>query len=52
MHFKIACPASPAFSYSRSPVFMVPQVKIEMEPDLDLTDTEDYGRKVGGETTL
>lgn len=31
---------------------MVPQVKIEMEPDLDLTDTEDYGRKVGGETTL
>ncbi|KAK7803758.1 hypothetical protein U0070_003106 [Myodes glareolus] len=52
LHFKIACPASPAFSYSRSPVFMVPQVKIEMEPDLDLTDTEDYGRKVGGETTL
>lgn len=31
---------------------MVPQVKIEMEPDLDFPDNEDYGRKVGGETTL
>ncbi|MEJ1286571.1 hypothetical protein NN561_017579 [Cricetulus griseus] len=39
-------------SYSPSPVFMVPQVKIEMESDLDFTDNEDYGREVGGETTL
>uniref|UniRef100_D3YX36 Anion exchange protein n=1 Tax=Mus musculus TaxID=10090 RepID=D3YX36_MOUSE len=54
LHFKISCPASPAFSYSRSPVFMVPQVRIEMESELNLTDDdeEDYGREVGGETTL
>ncbi|GAB1290979.1 Anion exchange protein [Apodemus speciosus] len=52
LHFKISCPASPAFSYSRNPVFMVPQVRIEMESDLNLTDDEDYGREVGGETTL
>ncbi|KAL6030626.1 hypothetical protein STEG23_016680 [Scotinomys teguina] len=52
LHFKISCPASPAFSYSRSPVFTVPQVKIEVESDLDFTDNEDYGREVGGETTL
>lgn len=31
---------------------MVPQVRIEMESDLNLTDDEDYGREVGGETTL
>lgn len=31
---------------------MVPQVKIEMESDLDFTDDEGYGRGVGGETTL
>lgn len=31
---------------------MVPQVKIEMESDLDFTDNEDCGREVGGETTL
>jgi hypothetical protein len=33
---------------------MVPQVRIEMESELNLTDDdeEDYGREVGGETTL
>lgn len=31
---------------------MVPQVRIEMDSDLNLTDEEDYGREVGGETTL
>lgn len=30
---------------------MVPQVKIEMEPDLSFTD-EGYGREAGTETTL
>ncbi|XP_033256431.1 electrogenic sodium bicarbonate cotransporter 4 isoform X2 [Orcinus orca] len=52
LHFKISCPASPAFSYSQSPVFMVPQVKIEMEPDCDFTDMERYGREADSETTL
>ncbi|KAI4546871.1 hypothetical protein MG293_003426 [Ovis ammon polii] len=52
LHFKISCPASPAFSYSQSPVFMVPQVKIEMEPECDFTDMDRYGREADGETTL
>ncbi|KAB0389702.1 hypothetical protein E2I00_013419, partial [Balaenoptera physalus] len=52
LHFKISCPASPAFSYSQSPVFMVPQVKIEMEPDCDFTDMERYRREADSETTL
>ncbi|XP_073906127.1 electrogenic sodium bicarbonate cotransporter 4 isoform X2 [Castor canadensis] len=52
LHFKICCPASPAFNYSRSPVFMVPQVKIEMESDYDFTDMDNYGRETNGETTL
>ncbi|XP_025116586.2 electrogenic sodium bicarbonate cotransporter 4 isoform X4 [Bubalus bubalis] len=52
LHFKISCPASPAFNYSQSPVFMVPQVKIEMEPECDFTDMDRYGREADGETTL
>ncbi|XP_027478689.2 electrogenic sodium bicarbonate cotransporter 4 isoform X2 [Zalophus californianus] len=52
LHFKISCPASPAFNYSQSPVFMVPQVKIEMESDCDFTDVDRYGRETDGETTL
>ncbi|XP_069924988.1 electrogenic sodium bicarbonate cotransporter 4 isoform X3 [Oryctolagus cuniculus] len=52
LHFKISCPASPAFNYSRNPVFMVPQVKIEMESDYDFTDVDKYGREADGETTL
>lgn len=52
LHFKISCPASPAFSYSRNPVFMVPQVKIEMESDYDFTDVDEYAREADGETTL
>ncbi|XP_066234050.1 electrogenic sodium bicarbonate cotransporter 4 isoform X2 [Saccopteryx leptura] len=52
LHFKISCPASPAFNYSQSPVFMVPQVKIEMESDCDFTDMDIYGREAAGETTL
>ena len=52
LHFRISCPASPAFNYSQSPVFMVPQVKIEMESDCDLTDVDRYGRETDGETTL
>ncbi|KAI4587073.1 hypothetical protein MJG53_004860 [Ovis ammon polii x Ovis aries] len=52
LHFKISCPASPAYSYSQSPVFMVPQVKIEMEPECDFTDMDRYGRDADGETTL
>lgn len=31
---------------------MVPQVKIEMESDCDLTDVDKYGRETDGETTL
>ncbi|XP_053056766.1 electrogenic sodium bicarbonate cotransporter 4 isoform X3 [Acinonyx jubatus] len=52
LHFRISCPASPAFNYSQSPVFMVPQVKIEMESDCDFTDVDRYGRETDGETTL
>uniref|UniRef100_A0A8C4PLP6 Anion exchange protein n=1 Tax=Equus asinus asinus TaxID=83772 RepID=A0A8C4PLP6_EQUAS len=52
LHFKISCPASPAFSYPQSPVFTVPQVKIEMESDRDFTDTDRYGREADGETIL
>ncbi|KAM9584932.1 electrogenic sodium bicarbonate cotransporter 4 isoform 1-T1 [Trichechus inunguis] len=52
LHFKISCPASPAFNYSRSPVFMMPQVKIEMESDYDFTDVDKYRREADGETTL
>ncbi|KAM5316686.1 electrogenic sodium bicarbonate cotransporter 4 isoform 3-T4 [Glossophaga mutica] len=52
LHFKISCPASPAFNYSQSPVFMVPQVKIEMESDCDFTDVGMYGREADSETTL
>ncbi|XP_036118519.1 electrogenic sodium bicarbonate cotransporter 4 isoform X3 [Molossus molossus] len=52
LHFKISCPASPAFNYSQSPVFMVPQVKIEMESDCDFTDMDTYGREAASETTL
>ncbi|XP_013007012.1 electrogenic sodium bicarbonate cotransporter 4 isoform X3 [Cavia porcellus] len=52
LHFKISCPASPAFNYSRNPLFMVPQVKIEMESDYDFTDVDEYAREADGETTL
>ncbi|XP_042837693.1 electrogenic sodium bicarbonate cotransporter 4 isoform X3 [Panthera tigris] len=52
LHFRISCPASPAFNYSQSPVFMVPQVKIEMESDCDFTDVDRYGKETDGETTL
>lgn len=52
LHFKISCPASPAFSYSQSPVFMVPHMKIEMESDGDFPDVDIYGREGAGETTL
>ncbi|KAK1332951.1 hypothetical protein QTO34_006482 [Cnephaeus nilssonii] len=52
LHFKISCPASPAFNYSQRPVFMVPQVKIEMESDCDFTDMGTYGRDAVGETSL
>lgn len=52
LHFKISCPASPAFNYAQSPVFMVPQVKIEMESDCDFTDVDMDGREADGETTL
>lgn len=52
LHFKISCPASPAFNYSQRPVFMVPQVKIEMESDCDFTDMDMYGRDAVGETSL
>ncbi|XP_005385579.1 PREDICTED: electrogenic sodium bicarbonate cotransporter 4 isoform X3 [Chinchilla lanigera] len=52
LHFKISCPASPAFNYSRNPIFMVPQVKIEMESDYDFTDVDEYAREADGETTL
>ncbi|XP_064233904.1 electrogenic sodium bicarbonate cotransporter 4 isoform X5 [Aotus nancymaae] len=52
LHFKISCPASPAFNYSRNPVFMVPQVKIEMESDYDFTDMDKYRRETDSETTL
>ncbi|XP_045049723.2 electrogenic sodium bicarbonate cotransporter 4 isoform X2 [Desmodus rotundus] len=52
LHFKISCPASPAFNYSQSPVLTVPQVKIEMESDYDFTDMDMYGRGAAGETTL
>lgn len=52
LHFKISCPASPAFNYSQSPKFMVPQVKIEMESDCDFADMDIYGRDTDGETTL
>lgn len=31
---------------------MVPQVKIEMEPDYDFTGVDRYGREADGETTL
>ncbi|KFO30164.1 Electrogenic sodium bicarbonate cotransporter 4 [Fukomys damarensis] len=52
LHFKISCPASPAFNYSWNPVFMVPQVKIEMESDYDFTDVEEFAREADRETTL
>ncbi|XP_057353062.1 electrogenic sodium bicarbonate cotransporter 4 isoform X4 [Manis pentadactyla] len=52
LHFKISCPASPTFNYSQSPVFMVPQVKIDMESDCDFTDMDRYGSEAGSETTL
>ncbi|EPY87370.1 hypothetical protein CB1_000252026 [Camelus ferus] len=52
LHFKISCPASPAFNYAQSPVFMVPQVKIEMESDCDFTDVDRFARDADGETTL
>ncbi|XP_074188296.1 electrogenic sodium bicarbonate cotransporter 4 isoform X4 [Rhinolophus sinicus] len=52
LHFKISCPASPAFNYSQSPVFLVPQMKIEMESDCDFPDMDIYGREGAGETTL
>ncbi|KAF5915090.1 hypothetical protein HPG69_003591 [Diceros bicornis minor] len=52
LHFKISCPASPAFHCPQSPVFMVPQVKIEMESDRDYTDTDRYRREADGETIL
>ncbi|XP_039180045.1 electrogenic sodium bicarbonate cotransporter 4 isoform X4 [Crotalus tigris] len=53
LHLKISCPSSPAFSYSRSPVCTVPQVKIEMGSNYEDTDTErQHPQDMGSETTL
>lgn len=52
LHFKFSCPASRTFDYSQNPGCLVPQVKIEMEPDWDFSDPGRDGRKVGGETAL
>ncbi|KAM6432080.1 electrogenic sodium bicarbonate cotransporter 4 [Liasis olivaceus] len=53
LHLKISCPSSPAFSYSRSPICAVPQVKIEMGSNYEDTDTErQHPQDMGSETTL
>ncbi|MGH0164319.1 UNVERIFIED_CONTAM: hypothetical protein FKN15_046647 [Acipenser sinensis] len=51
LHLKISCPSSsPAVNYSRSAMWAVPQVKIEMESDYE--DTDRHPRDMGSETTL
>ncbi|XP_058864633.1 electrogenic sodium bicarbonate cotransporter 4-like isoform X8 [Acipenser ruthenus] len=53
LHLKISCPSSsPAVNYSRSSMWAVPQVKIEMESDYEDTDTDRHPRDMGSETTL
>uniref|UniRef100_A0A670ZM54 Anion exchange protein n=1 Tax=Pseudonaja textilis TaxID=8673 RepID=A0A670ZM54_PSETE len=53
LHLKISCPSSPAFSYSRSPVCTIPQVKIEMGSNYEDTDAErHHPQDMGSETTL